>query len=81
MRETQIGTELKDMAQEVVRFGERCVKAGRDWLNERREDMTNRNYENRRDPYQPGQARGQHEQRYSQQDRGNQFDYDYQFDR
>ncbi|HEY0660708.1 MAG TPA: BON domain-containing protein [Lysobacter sp.] len=43
--------------------------------------MTNRNYENRGDPHQPGPARGQHEQRYSQQDRGNQFDYDYQSDR
>jgi len=81
VRETHIGSEIKDMAQEVVRFGERCVQAGRDWLNERREDMTNRNYENRRDPYQPGQTRGQHEQRYSQQERGTQFDDDYQSDR
>jgi len=80
VRETQIGTELKDMAQEVVRFGERCVQAGRDWLNERREDMTNRN-EFRRDPNQPGQARSQHEQRYSQQGRGAQFEDDYQSDR
>jgi hypothetical protein len=81
VRETHIGNELKDMAQEVVRFGERCVQAGRDWLNERREDMSNRNYENRRDPYQPGPVRGQHEQRYGQREPGTQFDYDYPSDR
>lgn len=47
MRETSISGELMDMAQEVMRFGERCVQAGRSWLSERREDMNNRNEEGR----------------------------------
>lgn len=49
MRDSNIGHELKEMAQEVVRFGERCVQAGRDWLNERREDMNHRDDDDRRD--------------------------------
>lgn len=49
MRESNIGHDLKEMAQEVVRFGERCVHAGREWLNERRDDMNNRNEGGRRD--------------------------------
>lgn len=49
MRESNIGHELKDMAQEVVRFGERCVQAGRNWLNERRDEMNHRNDDDRRD--------------------------------
>ena len=53
MREPNVGNELKEMAQEVVRFGERCVQAGRDWLNERREEMNHRNDDSRRD-YQSG---------------------------
>jgi osmotically-inducible protein OsmY len=53
MREPNLGHELKDMAHEVVRFGERCVQAGRDWLNERREEMNHRNDDDRR--YQSGQ--------------------------
>lgn len=57
MREPNLGHELKDMAQEVVRFGERCVQAGRNWLNERREEMNHRNDDDRR--YQPGQQYGQ----------------------
>jgi len=59
MRESNIGHELKDMAQEVVRFGERCVQAGRDWLNERRDEMNNRNddHDRERRPGQYGQAR------------------------
>jgi len=43
VRESNIGNELKDVAQEVMRFGERCVQAGRTWLNERRDEMNNRN--------------------------------------
>jgi hypothetical protein len=43
VRESNIGNELKDVAQEVMRFGERCVQAGRSWLNERRDEMNNRN--------------------------------------
>lgn len=58
MRESNIGHELKEVAQEVVRFGERCVQAGRNWLNERREEMNNRNDDGRRD-YQSGQRYGQ----------------------
>lgn len=85
MRESNIGSELKEMAQEVVRFGERCVQAGRDWLNERREDMNNRNDDGRHD-YPSGQgygqARGQREssvsQRGSQYGRGAQSEYEEQ---
>ncbi len=55
MRESNVGNELKEMAQEVVRFGERCVQAGRDWLNERREEMNHRNDDSRRD-YQSGRG-------------------------
>lgn len=58
MRDSNIGHELKDMAQEFVRFGERCVQAGRDWLNERRDEMNHRNDEGRRD-YQSGREYGQ----------------------
>lgn len=58
MRESNIGHELKDVAQEVVRFGERCVQAGRDWLNERREEMNHRDDDSRRSP-QSGQRYGQ----------------------
>ncbi|QSX77573.1 BON domain-containing protein [Agrilutibacter solisilvae] len=58
MRDSNIGNELKDVAHEVMRFGERCVQAGRTWLNERRDEMNNRNNEDRGD-YGSGQ-RGQH---------------------
>jgi hypothetical protein len=61
VRESNIGNELKEVAHDVMRFGERCVQAGRNWLNERRDDMSNRNNEGRGDlgsgPY--GQGRGQ----------------------
>ncbi len=57
MRDSNIGNELKEMAQEVVRFGERCVQAGRDWLNERRDEMNNRNDGDRRD-FQAGREYG-----------------------
>jgi hypothetical protein len=49
MRDSNIGHELKEMAQEVVRFGERCVQAGRDWLSERREEMNHRDDDDRRE--------------------------------
>src|SRR5688500_9733376 len=58
MRETNVGNELKVMAHEVVRFGERCVQAGREWLNERREEMNHRNDDIRRDD-QSGREYGQ----------------------
>jgi osmotically-inducible protein OsmY len=58
MRESNVGNDLKEMAQEVVRFGERCVQAGRDWLNERREEMNHRNDDSRRG-YQSGREYGQ----------------------
>ena len=54
MRESHIGSELKEVAQEAVRFGERCVQAGRNWLNERRGTISNRNNEGRRQ-YRPEQ--------------------------
>jgi hypothetical protein len=49
VRESNIGNELKDVAQEVMRFGERCVQAGRHWLNERKDEMNNRNNDGRHD--------------------------------
>lgn len=39
MRESRVSGELMDVAQEVMRFGERCMQAGRSWLSERRENM------------------------------------------
>ncbi|HJW47248.1 MAG TPA: hypothetical protein VJ484_12280, partial [Lysobacter sp.] len=68
MRESNVGNELKEMAQEVVRFGERCVQAGRDWLNERREEMNHRNDDSRRDREygQGGGMRGSSRQRRGQ---------------
>jgi hypothetical protein len=45
VRESNIGNELKDVAHEMMRFGERCVQAGRNWLNERKDEMNNRNNE------------------------------------
>lgn len=49
MRDSTIGNEFREIAQEVKRFGERCVQASREWLNERRHDMTQRDQEGRRD--------------------------------
>lgn len=52
MRETKdasVGKEFKAVAQDVLRLGAQCVQAGRVWLNERREEMTNPNDEFRRD--------------------------------
>jgi hypothetical protein len=70
MREPNLGHELKDMAQEVVRFGERCVQAGRNWLNERREEMNHRNDDDRR--YQNSQTSGVHDR--TRRDRDDQSD-------
>ena len=49
MRDSTIGSEFREIAQEVKQFGERCVQASREWLNERRNDMTHRDQEGRRD--------------------------------
>lgn len=76
MRESNIGHELKDMAQEVVRFGERCVQAGREWLNERRDEMNHRNDESRR-----GYQSVQGSDRPSEASRSGKYGYDNQSDR
>jgi hypothetical protein len=91
VRESNIGNELKDVAQEVMRFGERCVQAGRTWLNERRDEMNNRNNDGREDYGQqrPGQRSqrqgpqasgsrqaGQYGSEYSDQNRFEQASYD-----
>lgn len=47
--DTSVGKEFKAVAQDVLRLGAQCVQAGRVWLNDRREEMTNRNDEFRRD--------------------------------
>jgi hypothetical protein len=82
MRESNIGHELKDMAQEVVRFGERCVQAGRNWLNERRDEMNHRNDEDRRD-YQSSQQYGAKsgDQRETVRQGQGRHEYDAQSDR
>lgn len=45
MRETNVGSELKAAAQDVLHLGARYVQAGRAWLTERRHEMANRNEE------------------------------------
>lgn len=47
--DNDVGNDLKAMAQDVMHMGARCVQAGRAWLTERRNDMTDRN-----DEYRPG---------------------------
>jgi len=76
MPESTISDELREMAQEVKRFGEQCVQAGRHWLNERREDMTHREHEGHRD-HRPAWQREQErdETRYG---RGGRSPYDEQ---
>lgn len=73
MRNNDVGNDLKAVAQDVMQMGARCVQAGRDWLNERRSEMTDRNNEDRPDnqnPYRPGQRqqpKGQGGQQYGRQ--------------
>jgi hypothetical protein len=49
MQDSTISSEFKEIAQEMKRFGERCVQASREWLNERRNEMAHRDHEGRRD--------------------------------
>lgn len=44
-----VGSDLKAVAQDVLQMGARCVQAGRAWLTDRRNEMTDRN-----DEYRPG---------------------------
>ena len=43
MQGNNVGNEFKAVAQDVMQLGARCVQAGREWLTERRNEMTNRN--------------------------------------
>lgn len=49
MQDSTISSEFKEFAQEVKRFGERCMQASREWLNERRNEMAHKDQEGRRD--------------------------------
>ncbi|MGH8085595.1 MAG: BON domain-containing protein [Lysobacter sp.] len=49
MRSNDVGSDLKAVAQDVLQMGARCVQAGRAWLTDRRNEMTDRN-----DEYRPG---------------------------
>ncbi|WP_052101245.1 BON domain-containing protein [Novilysobacter arseniciresistens] len=46
--DNKMGEDLKAVAEDVMQLGARCVQAGRAWLNERRNEMTDRN-----DDYRP----------------------------
>lgn len=48
-----VGSDLKAVAQDVLQMGARCVQAGRAWLTDRRNEMTDRN-----DEYRPGNPAG-----------------------
>ena len=79
MQNNNVGNEFKAVAQDVMQLGARCVQAGREWLTERRNEMTNRNEEHRQgqgpanqprsgqaNPYQEpyGAGRGTYEPRH-----------------
>ncbi len=48
-----VGNDLKAVAQDVMQLGARCVKAGRAWLTDRRNEMTDRD-----DDYRSGTPSG-----------------------
>src|SRR5690606_6298706 len=75
--DNKMGEDLKAVAEDVMQLGARCVQAGRAWLNDRRNEMTDRNDENRygnnRSTYQSqgaGQSRAQGSPRGRQQYQG-----------
>lgn len=60
--DNDVGNELKAVAHDVMQMGARCVQAGRAWLTERRNEMTDRNDEYRSDTQPRGNPRRQTEQ-------------------
>lgn len=75
MQDSTLGSEFREFAQDVKKFGERCVQASREWLNERRSEMNHRDQEGRRDYSERGRDTEQMH-RGSRHGREQQSDYD-----
>ena len=56
MRDQQLGRQLKDVASDVARLGAQAFNAGRNWLNDRRQDMHHNEHGNQ---HSSGSERGQ----------------------
>lgn len=69
LRNDSVGNDVKAVAQDVLRLGARCVQAGRAWLNDRREEMTNRNDDNRRESQSYGRSGSNPRQEFGSQAR------------
>ncbi|MGQ4659941.1 BON domain-containing protein [Lysobacter sp. F6437] len=64
-----VGNDIKAVAQDVMQLGARCVQAGREWLTDRRNEMTNRNDEHRPSHGEPGRSQYQWEREQPQNQR------------
>jgi len=51
VRDNQVSNEVRVVAQDMLRLGNRVMQAGRSWLNERRSEMANRYNEYRNNEY------------------------------